>query len=86
MRKKTSISIDEKLWKEWIRFVVNIRGSTRKISEEVEKALLMYMEESHRFPADKLREILGVREVKYDVVIPENFERKILEFRRKRVG
>ena len=86
MRKKTSISVDEKLWREWIRFVVDIRGSTRKISEEVEKALLTYMEGSHKISADKLRKILGVEDVKYDVVIPENFERKILEFRRKRVG
>ena len=39
MRKKTSISVDENLWREWIRFVVNKTGSARKISSELEKAI-----------------------------------------------
>ena len=44
MRKKTSISIDENLWREWIRFVVDKTGSARKISSELEKAIEEYME------------------------------------------
>jgi len=43
-RKKTSISIDEGLWKKWIIFVVKKTGSTRKISDELENALKEYME------------------------------------------
>jgi len=44
MRKKTSISVDENLWREWISFVANKTGSARKISEELEKAMREYME------------------------------------------
>lgn len=40
---KTSINIDKRAWTEWIKFVVNKTGSTRKISEELEKALQEYM-------------------------------------------
>ena len=43
VKKKTSISIDPELWKEWITFVVKKDGSTRKISMEVENALKEYM-------------------------------------------
>jgi hypothetical protein len=35
--------VDDKLWKEWTLFVVNKTGSARKLSEEIEKALLEYM-------------------------------------------
>ena len=42
-KKKTSISVDEALWKEWIRFVVKKTGSARKLSEELEKAMREYM-------------------------------------------
>ena len=38
-KRKTSISIDEELWKEWIKFVVDKTGSARKLSEEIENAL-----------------------------------------------
>jgi hypothetical protein len=34
---KTSINIDKQTWTEWIKFVVNKTGSTRKISEELDK-------------------------------------------------
>ena len=44
LRKKTSISIDENLWREWISFVVDKTGSARKISSELEKAIEEYME------------------------------------------
>ena len=43
-KKKTSISVDEELWREWLAFVVKKTGSTRKVGEEVEKALKEYME------------------------------------------
>lgn len=45
-KRKTSITIDEELWKEWIKFVVEKTGSARKLSEEVENALRQYM--THR--------------------------------------
>jgi hypothetical protein len=44
---KTSINIDKQTWTEWIKFVVNKTGSTRKIGEELEKALQEYMKK-HR--------------------------------------
>lgn len=43
-KRKTSISIDEELWKEWIKFVVDKTGSARKLSEELEKVIREYME------------------------------------------
>jgi hypothetical protein len=42
-KRKTSITIDEKLWKEWTMFVINTTGSARKLSEEIENALKSYM-------------------------------------------
>jgi hypothetical protein len=42
-RKKTSIAIEENLWKEWTVFVVNKTGSARKLSDEIENALKEYM-------------------------------------------
>lgn len=44
VKKKTSISIDEKLWEEFVIFVVKKTGSSRKISQEVENAIKFYME------------------------------------------
>jgi hypothetical protein len=43
VKRKTSITVDEKLWKEWTMFVINKTGSARKLSEEIEKALKNYM-------------------------------------------
>lgn len=43
-KRKTSISVDEELWKQWTMFVINKTGSARKLSEELEKALKEYME------------------------------------------
>ena len=40
---KTSINIDKETWTKWIKFVVNKTGSARKMSEELESALLEYM-------------------------------------------
>ena len=44
MRRKTSVSVDEELWKRWLMFVVGTTGSTRKVSELLEEALREYME------------------------------------------
>ena len=86
MKRKTSIMVDAELWRRWIGFVVSIHGSTKKISEEVEKALLWYMMEgSYRVSASELRRRLGVKEVKLDIEIPEDLEKKVLETRRKRI-
>lgn len=42
-KRKTSISVDEELWKEWTKFVIDKTGSARKLSEELENALKQYM-------------------------------------------
>jgi len=42
-KRKTSISVDEELWKQWTMFVINKTGSARKLSEELENALKEYM-------------------------------------------
>jgi len=42
-KRKTSITIDEELWKEWTKFVIDKTGSSRKLSEEIERALNAYM-------------------------------------------
>ena len=78
--------VDVELWKRWINFVVSIHGSSRRISDEVEKALTEYMMKgSYRVSSDELRRILGVEETKFDVEIPRDFEKKVLEARRERV-
>lgn len=43
-KRKTSISVEETLWKEWTLFVIRKTGSSRKLSEELENALKAYME------------------------------------------
>ena len=40
---KTSISIDEDLWKAWLAYVIKKRGTTKKASAELELALREYM-------------------------------------------
>ena len=40
---KTSVSIDDELWKEWLSYVVKKRGTTKKASAELENALREYM-------------------------------------------
>jgi len=42
-RRKTSVSVDDALWRQWISFVVEETGSTRKISEWTENAIREYM-------------------------------------------
>ena len=86
MKKKTSIVVDAELWKKWINFVVSIHGSSRRISDEVEKALMEYMMKgSYRVSSDELRRILRVKETRLDIKVPEDIEKKILDSRRKRV-
>lgn len=41
---KTSINIDPIVWKKWLHFVLDETGSTKKVSEEFEKALEFYMD------------------------------------------
>ena len=42
-KRKTSIAVDDDLWREWTKFVVDQTGSARKVSEELEKAIKEYM-------------------------------------------
>ena len=42
-KRKTSITIDEEIWKEWTKFVIDKTGSSRKLSDELENALKLYM-------------------------------------------
>ena len=42
-KRKTSIAVDDDLWREWIKFVVDKTGSARKVSEELEHAIEEYM-------------------------------------------
>jgi hypothetical protein len=44
VKKKTSINIDDRVWKDWMKFVIDKTGSVRRLSEEMEKALREYME------------------------------------------
>lgn len=43
-KRKTSIVVDDKLWIEWTKFVLDQTGSARKVSEVLEKAIKEYME------------------------------------------
>jgi hypothetical protein len=43
-KKKTSINIDEQIWKDWMKFVIDKTGSIRRLSEEMKNALQEYME------------------------------------------
>ena len=44
VKKKTSINIDDRVWKDWMKFVIDETGSVRRLSEEMERALREYME------------------------------------------
>lgn len=43
-RKKTSISVDQRLWRKWVKFVVDKTGSSRMVSMETENAIKEYMQ------------------------------------------
>jgi hypothetical protein len=42
-KKKTSVNIDEDIWKHWLLFVIQKHGSSRRVSEETARALKEYM-------------------------------------------
>ncbi len=42
-KKKTSIYVDEDLWTEWMHFVLDQYGSSRKASEALEDAMAEFM-------------------------------------------
>ena len=42
-RKKTSLNMDDKLWQEWLIYVVKKTGSSRKVSDSTAEALTEYM-------------------------------------------
>jgi len=42
-KKKTSINIDEDIWQQWLIFVVQKHGTSRRVSEETALALQEYM-------------------------------------------
>lgn len=42
-KRKTSVVIDNELWKQWTKFVIDKTGSARKLSQEVENAIREYM-------------------------------------------
>jgi len=66
--------------------VVGLRGSTRRLNDELEKAIMEYMmKSSFRVSADELREKLGVKKLRYDTEVPEGLEDRILDSRRNRV-
>ena len=42
-KRKTSININPEVWNEWLHFVLDETGSTRKVSDELENAIKLYM-------------------------------------------
>ncbi len=38
------MNIDDKIWKDWLLFVTEKHGTSRKVSEELELALKEYMQ------------------------------------------
>jgi len=42
-KKKTSILVDEKLWQDWMIFIIKQYGSSRKASEALEEAMRFFM-------------------------------------------
>lgn len=50
-KKKTSVSMDEELWKDWMKFCLDRYGSTRRASEELERALKHYLRLHERIEA-----------------------------------
>jgi hypothetical protein len=42
-KRKTSLNIEETLWKEWLVYVVKKTGSSRKVSDYTVEALIEYM-------------------------------------------
>ncbi len=46
-KRKTSVNVDQDVWMKWNHFVIDKTGSSRRVSQELEKALLEYIEK-HR--------------------------------------
>jgi len=45
-KKKTSLNIDDQLWKEWVLYVVKKTGSSYKVSEETERLIRKEMKDN----------------------------------------
>jgi hypothetical protein len=45
-KKKTTILVDEDLWKEFVTFVLKKHGTSKKTSEEIENAMREYLKKS----------------------------------------
>jgi hypothetical protein len=43
MKKKTSLNIDDKAWQDWLVYVIQKTGTSRKVSEMSAEAFLYYM-------------------------------------------
>ena len=48
VKKKTSIAVNPRIWQEWVKFVIDKTGSSRKVSEELENAIKEYMKRHKR--------------------------------------
>lgn len=46
--KKTSVSMEPELWRDWVHFVLDKTGSARKASEELQIAMREYMAKHKR--------------------------------------
>ena len=46
-KRKTSVNVDQDVWMKWNHFVIDKTGSSRRVSQELEEALLEYIEK-HR--------------------------------------
>lgn len=54
VKHKTSVNIDKDIWREWNHFVIDATGSARKVSEQLEMALVDYMK-NHKVADEKSR-------------------------------
>ena len=45
---KTTILVDEKLWRTFLSFIVKKHGTTKKTSAEVEAAITEYLNHHHK--------------------------------------
>jgi len=47
-KKRTSIYVDEKIWNDWMHFVIDAYGSSRKASEALEDAMKDFMQKKKK--------------------------------------
>jgi len=45
-KKKTTILVDEDLWKEFVTFVLKKHGTSKRTSEEIENAMREYLKKT----------------------------------------